>query len=127
MKDNGRPEFSHPSESHFANILDFYKIRWEYEPRTFILEQDGQGNVLEAFTPDFYLPDQDLYIELTTLKPKLAAYKNRRIRLMQERYPEIRVKLLKRRELREMMVKFGLYQDANNIQGSKAQSEDRHD
>lgn len=127
MKDNGRPEFSHPSESIFADILDFYKIRWEYEPRTFILEQDEQGNVIEAFSPDFYLPDQDLYIELTTLKPKLAAYKNRRIRLMQEKYPEVKVKLLKRRELRDMMVKFGLYQDANKIQGSQAQLEDRHD
>lgn len=127
MKDNGRPAFSHPSEAIFADILDFYKIRWEYEPRTFILEEDEQGNVIEAFTPDFFLPDQNLYIELTTLKPKLAAYKNRRLRLMQERYPDVHIKLLKRRELRDMMVKFGLYQDASKIQGTQAQTGDRNE
>ena len=116
-----KAHFAGPIEETFAKILDFYGIEWEYEPHTFPLIQDGNGKVLEAFTPDFYLPQQNVYIELTTLRPHLATYKNRRIRLMKELYPEINVKLLKRRELRDMMIKYGLVQEAIPIQGSQAQ------
>lgn len=115
------PAFSHPIEDAFAKILNFYNIQWEYEPRSFPLEWDEQGNVTEAFTPDFFLPQQDLYIELTTLRPKLANFKNRRIRRMNELYPQINIKLYKRRELYRMMVKFGLEIEANQIQGDVAQ------
>ena len=114
-------QFSHPAEAVFAKILDFYGLEWEYEPRTFPLEWNEQGAVTEAFAPDFYLPGQDLYIELSTLRPKLANYKNRRIRKMEELYPEVHVKLIKRREMRDLMVKYGLYADAEQIQGTTAQ------
>ena len=99
--EHSRPQFSHPAEAIFAKILDFYGLEWQYEPRTFPLEWNEQGQVTEAFAPDFYLPDQDLYIELTTLRPRLANFKNRRIRRMQELYPEVHIKLIKRRELRD--------------------------
>jgi hypoxanthine phosphoribosyltransferase len=115
------PHFAHPAEEIFARILDFYGIEWQYEPRTFPLEWDAQGRVTEAFSPDFYLPAQNLYIELTTLRTKLATFKNRRIRRMQELYPDIHIKLIKRREMREMMEKFGLYQSAAQIEGDAAQ------
>lgn len=121
IQENGTPHFAGPIEETFAKILDFYGIEWEYEPHTFPLVRDGDGKVLEAFSPDFYLPQQDLYIELTTLRPHLATYKNRRIRLMKELYPEIKIKLLKRRELRDMMIKYGLVQEAIPIQGNHAQ------
>lgn len=117
-----RPEFVHPAEDIFARILDFYGIEWEYEPRTFPLEWDEQENIIEAFTPDFYLPQQDLYIELTTLRPKLASYKNRKMRRFKELYPQVNIKLFKRREIRDLMIKFGLLQEAQNIQGTGAQS-----
>jgi hypothetical protein len=116
------PKFSHPTEEAFAKILDFYGIKWEYEPRTFPLSYDADGNVTEAFSPDFYLPEQDLYIELTTLRPKLANFKNRRIRRMKELYPEINIKLFKRREMHKLMVKFGLEQEAELIQGTGSQN-----
>jgi len=121
-----QPQFAHPAEEVFARILNFYGLEWLYEPRTFPLEWDDQGNVAEAFTPDFYLPDQDLYIELTTLRPKLATYKNRRIRRMQEIYPDVHIKLIKRHEIRDLMVKFGLYEDAEQIQGTFAQPHPGH-
>ncbi len=123
VKSSG-PVFSHPSEEAFAKILDYYGIAWEYEPRSFPLEWDDEKNVIEAFTPDFYLPDQNLYIELTTLRPKLATYKNRRIRRMKELYPEINIKLFKRRDMHKLMVKYGLETEAEQIQGSAAQSAD---
>lgn len=116
-----RVEFSHPAEATFAKVLDFYGVEWEYEPRSFALEWDREGNITKAFTPDFYLPEQDLYIELTTLRPKLSTKKNRKLRKMNELYPEINIKLFKRREMRALMVKYGLEKEAKNIQGTEAQ------
>jgi len=105
---NKTRSFAHPAEEEFARILDFYGIEWVYEPKTFPLEYDSEGNVIEAFTPDFYLPQQDLYIELTTLKSHLATHKNRKLRRIKELYPDINIKLYKRREMNNLMVKFGL-------------------
>jgi len=118
---SARPEFSHPLEETFANILDYYGIEWQYEPYTFPLEWDEQGNILEAFTPDFYLPQQSLYIELTTLRPELTTKKNRKLRRLMELYPQINIKLFKRREIHDLMVKYGHDQEANKIAGSDAQ------
>jgi hypoxanthine phosphoribosyltransferase len=115
------PQFAHPAEEEFAKILDFYNIDWEYERRTFALEWDKAGNVSMAFTPDFYLPDQDLYIELTTLRPSLATKKNYKQRRMAELYPEVNLILLKRRDIRNLMLKFGLDQQAQEIIGTAAQ------
>lgn len=114
------PEFSHPAEEIFAKILDFYGIQWEYEPRTFPLEWDEEGNVTEAFSPDFYLPEQNLYVELTTIRPKLATFKNRKMRRMNELYPDVNIKLYKRREMRDLMVKYGLIKEAQRYQGTEA-------
>ena len=116
-----RPAFAHPTEEQFARILDFYGIEWEYEPRTFPLKWDEQGHVLEAFTPDFYLPQQNLYVELTTLRPELTAEKNRKLRRLRELYPDVNIKLFKRGDLRELMIKYGLEQEAEKIMGNEAQ------
>jgi hypothetical protein len=117
-------KFAHPAEEMFARILDFYGISWDYEPRTFDLEWDVEGKVILAFSPDFYLPEQDLYIELTTLRPQLARIKNKKIRLMKKHYPKVNIKLLKRREMRDLMVKYGLYEQAGQIHGTEAQNLD---
>lgn len=121
LPEKPHPAFSHPVEEEFARILDYYGIAWVYEPRTFPLQWDEQGKVTEAFTPDFYFPEQDLYVELTTLRPSLATHKNRKLRRMQELYPEIQIKLFKRREMRNLMVKYGLQVEAARIQGTDAQ------
>lgn len=110
-KDNTpQPEvtFAHPSEREFARILDFYQVSWEYEPRTFALKWDDEGNVLEAFSPDFYLPEQDLYIELTTMEQRLITKKHRKLRRLRELYPNVNIKLLNRSDLKRMMLKYGL-------------------
>jgi hypothetical protein len=111
----------HPAEEMFARVMDYYGVRWIYEPRTFDLEWDANGKVTLAFTPDFYLPDQDLYVELTTLRPQLSTKKNKKMRLMADLYPNINIKLMKRREMRDLMVKYGLYDQAEHIQGTQAQ------
>ena len=102
------PPFSHAVEAEFARILDFYGIPWEYEPRTFILARSAAGNISQAFSPDFYLPDQDLYVELTTMLPNQIRHKNRKIKRLRELYPEINIKLFKRGDIRSLLLKFGV-------------------
>src|SRR6516225_5892124 len=102
------PEFAHPSEREFARVMDFYRIRWEYEPKTFPIEWDEDHNVVKAFTPDFYLPDLDLFIELTTMKQSLVTKKNRKVRLLREHYPELNIKILYERDYRNLIWKYGL-------------------
>ncbi|MHB0967627.1 MAG: PDDEXK family nuclease [Bellilinea sp.] len=121
MNQSQTPSFVHPAEEMFARVMDYYGVRWIYEPRTFDLEWDANGKVTLAFTPDFYLPDQDLYVELTTLRPQLSTKKNKKMRLMADLYPNINIKLMKRREMRDLMVKYGLYDQAEHIQGTQAQ------
>jgi hypothetical protein len=100
--------FAHSSEAELARILDFYGIRWEYEPRSFPLEWDEGGRVVESFSPDFYLPDFDLYLELTTLKQNLVTKKNRKLRRMRELYPDVRVKIFYGRDFRNLLTKYDL-------------------
>ena len=115
------PKFVHPIESEFARILDFYGLEWQYEPHTFALAWDEQGNVTQAFSPDFYLPQQDLYVELTTMRPKLITKKNRKIRRMKELYPDVQVKLFKRSDLRQIMIKYGIRGHTGLLMGIEAQ------
>ena len=85
-------QFAHPSEQEFARFLDYYRIRWQYEPVSFPIAWEDT-RVAEMFTPDFYLPEHDLYIELTTMKQSLVTPKNRKLRLLRELYPELHVRL----------------------------------
>ena len=102
------PRFVNRAELEVARLLDFYGIPWQYEPRSFVLEEDEQGRVMEAATPDFYLPEQDLYLELTTMKQSLVTRKNRKIRKLRERYPDLRVKLFYRHDFERLVQKYGL-------------------
>ncbi|MDP9441034.1 MAG: hypothetical protein M3P34_02385 [Actinomycetota bacterium] len=103
-----RVRFAHNSERQFAKLLDFYGIAWEYEPRTFDLEWDKAGRPVQAFSPDFYLPAYDLFIEITTLNQKLVTKKNRKIRRLAELHPEIKVKVFYQRDYLNLLVKYGL-------------------
>lgn len=98
--------FAHPSEEEFARILDFYHVEWVYEPRAFPLRWEGD-RVTEMFTPDFYLPGLDLYVELTTLKQGLVTEKNRKLRRLRELYPEIKITLLYKKDFDRLLAKYG--------------------
>jgi len=100
--------FAHVSEEMFANLLDFYRIAWEYEPRSFPIQLGPDGAVLEAFTPDFYLPEYDLYVELTTMKQSLVTRKNRKVRLLRERYPNVNVQVFYQKDFENLIFKYGL-------------------
>lgn len=90
-----------------ARILDFYTVRWEYEPATFPILWNMDGDVVESFSPDFFLPDLDLYLEMTTLRQKLVRKKNRKLRRLRELYPGINIKLFYARDFRALMLKYG--------------------
>jgi hypothetical protein len=102
------PSFANQAELACARVFDYYGIPWEYEPTTFVLERDATGRVTQAFTPDFYLPDQDLYIEVTVMKQSLVTRKNRKLRKLREQYPDVRVKLFYKRDIARLAERYRL-------------------
>ena len=102
------PRFANEAELECAKILDYYGIPWQYEPVTFVLERDAEGRVIEAFTPDFYLPEQRLFLEITVMKQSLVTRKNRKLRKLRQLYPEVRVKLFYRRDIERLAQRYGL-------------------
>jgi len=100
--------FANDSEQEFARILDFYKIRWDYEPTTFPIAWDEEGYVRESFTPDFFLPDYGVFIELTTMKQSLVTKKNRKVRLFEQHYPDMPIKLFYGKDYKALLAKFGI-------------------
>ena len=105
---NAPPRFASQAELECARLLDYYGVPWMYEPRTFVLEEDEGGRVTEAFSPDFYLPDQDLYVEITVMKQSLVTRKNRKLRKLRERYPDVKIKLFYKRDLERLAQHFQL-------------------
>ena len=115
--------FAHASEAEMSRILDFYAVRWEYEPHTFPILWNLDGDVVESFSPDFYLPDLELYLEMTTLPQKLVRKKNRKLRRLRELYPDLNVKLFYARDFRALMLKYGklaLYEGLSGTSGQVA-------
>jgi hypothetical protein len=119
--DRPAPTFAHASEAEMARILDFYRIRWEYEPHTFPILWNLDGTVVESFSPDFWLPDLELYLEMTTLRQKLVRKKNRKLRRVLELYPDLRVKLFYARDFRALMLKFGKLGLVAELSGTSGQ------
>jgi hypothetical protein len=107
--------FAHNSERQFAKLLDFYGIDWEYEPRSFDIGWDRDGQPNQRFTPDFYLPQYDTYIEITTLNQKLVTKKNRKVRLLRQHYPGIKCKIFYQRDYIDLLIKYGLEHPSQSI------------
>jgi hypothetical protein len=115
------PRFAHASEAELARILDYYGVSWQYEPRTFPILWNLDGKVVESFSPDFYLPELETYVELTTLKQSLVRRKNRKLRRLRELYPDIRVKLFYGKDFRALMLKYGRFDLAASLSGLEGQ------
>jgi len=114
--------FAHASEAELARILDYYAVSWEYEPRTFPILWNLDGTVVESFSPDFYLPEMDMYVELTTLKQSLVRRKNRKLRRLRELYPDIRIKLFYGKDFKALMLKYGRFDLAASLSGLEGQT-----
>jgi hypoxanthine phosphoribosyltransferase len=105
---SGTPRFQNDVEVECAKLLDYYRVPWDYEPRTFVLEQTEDGTIVEAFKPDFYLPEQDLYLEVTVMKQSLVTRKNRKLRKLRELYPDVKVKLFYKRDIQRLAERYRL-------------------
>ena len=105
---NEQPRFQNRIELECAKMLDWYGLPWAYEPTSFVLEQDEEGRVKRAFRPDFYLLEQDLYIEVTVMKQSLVTRKNRKLRELREKYPHVNVKLFYRRDIERLAQRYQL-------------------
>lgn len=81
---------------------------WEYEPTEFAVEWDDAGEPLKFFRPDFFLPEEDLYIEITTMNQKLVTKKNRKVRQLRNLYPTVKCKVFYQRDYLHLLVKYGL-------------------
>lgn len=109
LKENTEPvSFAHPSEEEFSKILDMYNIEWDYEPKTFPIEWDAEGNVTKAFTPDFYLPKFDTYIELTTMEQKYVSEKKKKVRLLKKLYPGTNINIVFKKDFHTLLKRYGL-------------------
>lgn len=104
-----------------SRILDFYAVRWDYEPHTFPILWNLDGDVVESFAPDFFLPDLDIYLEMTTLRQKLVRKKNRKLRRLRELYPDLNVKLFYARDFRALMLKYGRLALVEGLSGTLGQ------
>ena len=100
--------FAHHSEQHFAELLDFYGVRWEYEPVEFPLDWDASGSPVSGFRPDFYLPSRGVFIELTTADQRLVTRKNRKVRRMRQLYPEVPILIVYQRDFASLLASPGL-------------------
>ena len=115
------PRFAHASEAELARILDYYGVEWQYEPHVFPVRWNTDGVVVESFAPDFYLPDMELYVELTTLKQSLVRRKNRKLRYLRELYPMVRIKLFYARDFKALLLKYGRIDAAPSLIGIEGQ------
>lgn len=88
--------FAHPVERELARLFDAHGIRWLYEPCSFVLDRSSDGSAAEAFTPDFYLPDLDVYVECTAMRQAWATRKTSKARRACERYGVLVVVLYRR-------------------------------
>ena len=102
-------DFKNPSEAEFARVLDMYHIDWKYEPKTFPVEWDAEGNVTMAFSPDFYLPKFDTYLELTTMNQKYVTAKNRKLKKDRELYPGTNVRIVYKKDFMSLIERFKMF------------------
>ena len=102
--------FAHNAERQLARLFDFYAVRWEYEPHTFVLARGEDGHPTSAFAPDFWLPDHDRYVEVTTLDQRLVTRKNRKLRQLRAMHPEVDITLIYQRDYLQLLLKYGLEQ-----------------
>lgn len=96
--------FAHYSEKLFAEHLNLFDINWIYEPKSFPLKW-GSGAIKMMFTPDFYLPEYNTYIEITTMDQKLITKKQKKIKLARKLYPQTSFKLINEKEFYNFLTK----------------------
>jgi len=97
--------FAHPSEKTFASFLSLYGYKWDYEPIEFALAWNENGQPIRGFRPDFYLPELNVFIELTVLEQRLVTKKNAKIRAFRALYPEVELVVVYQKDFNDIVLK----------------------
>ena len=97
-------KFAHPSEKTFSEHLDLFDIEWIYEPVSFPLEW-GSGSIKKMFTPDFYLPTLNLFVEITTMNQNLITKKRKKLKMAKKLYPNLNFKLFNEKDFYNILSK----------------------
>ncbi len=71
-------------EANYARLLNYQGIKWIHQPKTFQLKS-------QRYTPDFYLPKENKFIEI---KNFLTDYSIRRDREFRELYPDLKLEMI---------------------------------
>jgi hypothetical protein len=103
-----RERFAHPSERVFAALLDLYGVEWCYEPVEFTLSWHADGGRASGFRPDFWLPEQRCFVELTTADQRLVTRKNAKVRRFRELYPDLEITVVYQRAFYALAERHGI-------------------
>jgi hypothetical protein len=76
-------------EANVARILKHFSIEYSFEQKSFLLNKPEGGQT--RYTPDFYLPQYDTYIEV---KGRWYSDGKSKFQLCKEQYPNIKIKLV---------------------------------
>jgi hypothetical protein len=95
-------EFVYDWEREFSEVLDVYGMLWRYKPRTFAVEWDEEGNFVDSFTPDFYLPEHDLYVELAPWGYGDFGMNVRKVRMLRDLYSAIKIEVIAGRDYKRV-------------------------
>ena len=75
-KDLNNQFFRSSWEANIARYYNFVGIEWEYEPKEFIFKDVRRGCI--SYTPDFYLPKEDRWVEIKGWMDKKSKTKLKR-------------------------------------------------
>lgn len=84
-----RKFFRSRMEANYARYLTFMGVKWEYEPKTFWFTGIKRGCM--SYTPDFYLPVEDRFLETKGWMDKKSKTKMKR---MKKYHPNVRVDIV---------------------------------
>lgn len=80
----------------YARYLDVNNIEWDYEPKAFEIVING---IEKTYTPDFFLIKENKFIEIKGFWRDESLIKFNTFR---ERYPEIEIEVLMKKDLRDL-------------------------
>ena len=88
-------------EANFARLLKFLGRVYEYEPRRFVIEIDGE--VVATYLPDFYLVGLNRYVEV---KGQWFSTAQEKVRLFREAYSDVELDIVDKAAYRHLASKF---------------------
>lgn len=105
-KDLNDTYFRSSWEANIARYYNYLGIEWEFEPKTFVFENIKRGSV--SYTPDFYLPKEDKWVEV---KGWMDSKSKTKLKRFEKQYPEEykKLQLITQKEYEEIKRKVSMF------------------